>query len=641
MRRDRVLQLAFLLAAAAALAGAALLRGPLQDRREELAPPTVISRRAIAASPHAAVLQLAPGGLRVIALNYLWIRSQQLKEQGRLFDAKQLRELICDLMPFHEGAWNFLSWDMAWNISVATHTPEERWMWVYSGITLLRDRGLIYNPNSLLLHKQIAYTFVSKMGDYTDEMHMVYKRRWAEEMDRLLGSPPLTGTTEDVIEAFRPVAEAPRDLQDLLGEAGVAEFMSRLGALGVAADGRFLQLYNLYSTDPLRGQLLPPEETPAGKSKEQIAELMSSPEFAAARARVLAFARRKVLTEQFRMDPEWMLKLMVRYGPLDWRSVYPHGIYWAALGLYRSMGLELKDIHAGSAEASLRDPAAEELRLSQFHRLNTERYVLWALKALTRTGQVYYVYRPNPEKPAEPIIEVDWAPDWRFIEPTHQEYAFGGASLVGRQRRLDAETNTLRDGHVNYLSDAVQQLYIGGREQLARRYYDEMKRLLKPEGPVYELDLPDFVREKIRTSPAPTADVARAFWYGALVRVYKALAAGDQAEYLRAHRFAQRVYKVFAEGLGEAPRLRPPPFQTQERNFLVTLLLRPRAVGLQLPLEIKSMIYRSVSPGLQAGVYPFVAKSLQAECRREKLDFEKAFPPPAEVRPARRPARSP
>jgi len=641
------MQLVFLVAAAAALAAGAALRGPLDGIRSERGLVSLMRRERIAEDPDLALLQLAPGGLRVIAVNYLWIRSQELKQDGRLYDARQLREAICRLMPYHSGAWSFLAWDMSWNISVATHTAAERWMWVYAGIELLRDKGLAASPRDLVLYRQIAWTFFSKMGGYTDEMHQVYKQRWAEQMDRLLGGPPLTGSTADAVEAFRPVAEAPASPAALRADPAAAGFLDRLDALGVGPDLGFIKYYNRYSDDPLRGRLLPlaREEAPEGPRREtvtRIASLMSDDDLEAPRAAVVAFVRRKLLREQYRMDPEWMLKLMERYGPLDWRSVHPHAIYWATMGLYRSLGLELEDIHAGAAaakaEAYLKDPKVRQMRMGEFNRINTERTVLGALKSLTRVGRVTYSYGRtlNPARPARPV-GVSFGPDWRFIKPAHDEYVFGGAALVGAKGRLDAETNVLRDGHVVFLSDAVVQLYIGGREADARDYYETMIELLKPKGEEYDLPLRDFVfRRVFREGPGPTFDLARAAWTSAMVRMYRALARGDMDEYGASRRFALGVYRRFREEIGKAPRFQAAldPFPVVERTFLTGLLLRPLAFGLRLPLLSKSVIYNAVGPSLQAAVYPDIAPALQRECLEEGLDFEKAFPPPARALPA-------
>ena len=61
---------------------------------------------------------------------------------------------------------------MAWNISVTTYTPEERWNWVYNGVKLLRDEGIPLNPRAVNLYKQLAWTYNNKMSETLDDFHM-------------------------------------------------------------------------------------------------------------------------------------------------------------------------------------------------------------------------------------------------------------------------------------------------------------------------------------------------------------------------------------------------------------------------------------------------------------------------------------
>ena len=206
-RHPRVTQALWLGVAAVLLAAA----GQLQPRLVKLGTTyELVQDSSPGGSDLEALLTIAPGGLRAPVVNYLWIRAEELKQQGKFYDAMQLADLICSLQPYFPGVWSFHSWNMAWNISVATHTPEERWMWVTNGMRLLRDRGIPVNPRSLILYKDLAWLFFSKMGSNLDDMHVVYKQRWAAEMQRLLGSPP-QGQTSEVIDAFRPIAAAPVD----------------------------------------------------------------------------------------------------------------------------------------------------------------------------------------------------------------------------------------------------------------------------------------------------------------------------------------------------------------------------------------------------------------------------------------------
>jgi len=50
--------------------------------------------------------------------------------------------------------------------------------------------------------------------------------------------------------------------------------------------------------------------------------------------KVLAFLRAQILWNEYRMDPQYMQALMMRYGPMDWRSVWAHGLYWSSYGCH-------------------------------------------------------------------------------------------------------------------------------------------------------------------------------------------------------------------------------------------------------------------------------------------------------------------
>jgi len=602
MLKDRLVQLLVLAAGLAALAVAGWVQTAMETQREALKLVTVTADESIVKHPKTALLQIAPGGLRAPFLNYLWIRSQQLKQEGKLFDAKQLRDMICDLMPHSSGVWIFHAWDMAWNISVMTHTPQERWMWVHNGMRLLRDKGLYYNPDDIVIYRELAWIFFSKMGRYMDQMHLTYKRRWAGLMQHVLGAPPPSGTTEEVLDAFRPIAEAPDRLQALLSDPAAARFVTELRRNGIEPDAEFLRLYNRFSDDPLVAPFYWPR-TPADNERDKaLAALMNDPAQAAGRAMVLAFTRRKILREEYRMDPEWMLQLMEKYGPLDWRQVNAHAIYWATVGLNRVEGKSMGEIEP----------------------LNTGRVLLGGLKALTRTGKLYYT--PNPGNPEEPFI--DWQPDWRFIEPTHQAYLAGARQLVGPDGDLLAEENYFRDGHLTYLNNAILQLYIGDRAELAQHYYQVMNDLLRPEGKMYKLPLPEFIRAKFRDIGAPTSEMYRALWMGALRSAYRALAGGDLDGYRRYRAFSARTYRSFLETTGDKPRLRPPEFKKQEAAFLATFMVQPQAVGIHVPLLAKVRVYAALDMARRRELYPLVADHLRQECEQAGLDFEKAFPAP-------------
>ncbi len=142
------------------------------------------------APPEYAFWIQAFGAFRGLIVNFAFMRAEDYKDNGRYYDAMNLADWICKLQPHFPAVWEFQSWNMAWNISVTTFTPEERWHWVYNGARLLRDEGLPYNPRSINLYKQLAWIFNNKMGADVDDFHMSYKKNWAYRMHMLLGPPP-------------------------------------------------------------------------------------------------------------------------------------------------------------------------------------------------------------------------------------------------------------------------------------------------------------------------------------------------------------------------------------------------------------------------------------------------------------------
>jgi len=139
------------------------------------------------APPLLAFTTVALGGFRGLISNYLWIRANDLQQDDKYFEAAQLADWITDLEPRFSQVWIFQAWNMAFNISVKFKDFGDRWRWVENGISLLRDHALKYNPDNLLIHRELAWFFQMKMGDYLDDANNYYKQQWAKEMTPFFG----------------------------------------------------------------------------------------------------------------------------------------------------------------------------------------------------------------------------------------------------------------------------------------------------------------------------------------------------------------------------------------------------------------------------------------------------------------------
>jgi len=623
--RVRVRQLVWLAAAAGLLVGAGAMHAPLdnQSRKYELTPPGgVVDEK----NPQMVLLTVAPGGLRAIFVNYLWIRAQTLKEQGRFFDAMQRAEMICNLQPRFPSVWSFLSWDLAWNISVAAHTPQERWRWVYKGVELLRDRGIPKNPDSLMLYKDLGWIFFSKMGGYTDQMHLAYKQRWAAQMQHLLGAPPC-GKTAEVIAAFRPIAEAPLDkdplrqgryliqpdmLAELLSDKSVRQYAELLAAAGVEVNESLLAAYNRWSMDEAAVIVRSRMPIPKTDADKKLSALINDPAHAAARKAMLSFVRAQVLWNKYKLDPAWMLGLMVRYNiPLDWRMPAPHGLYWTTYGMHLCNSESMATILA----------------------TNTDRIVLNCLKDMSYYGRLGYEESASPDWPRLVML-----PDYRYIAATHAEHVRLG-ELVSKARNEPFSENLFKAGHINYLVWASQMLYARHRRSEANKYFRYIKETYKPKGPEWKLSLAQFIFFRLNQGGRPIHQLAQPQIAAAILAAYEFSARGNVQDARSSMQYAIRVYNIYRKGAVERMKLRP--FGVIQLDLVRALLIRPQIYAMWLPLTDRSRLYASISPQGQLKIYDSIAPALRRQCEAEGLDFDKAFPAPPGLEEYRERQRQP
>jgi hypothetical protein len=181
----RIKKIALLAAALLMLMGSSRVQRSLDDDRDRLG---LTHAEALEdAPPVLAFTTVALGGFRGLLSNALWMRATQLQEDDKYFEMAQLAEWITKLEPHYVQVWIVQAWNMAYNISVKFSSPVDRWRWVKRGIELLRDEGLRYNPNEILMYRELAWFFQHKMGANLDDASMYYKQQWKEEMDQVFG----------------------------------------------------------------------------------------------------------------------------------------------------------------------------------------------------------------------------------------------------------------------------------------------------------------------------------------------------------------------------------------------------------------------------------------------------------------------
>lgn len=607
----------WLLLAVVLLAGAGMLQGRLDSARESLE--LVDAGDAVGKNhPEVTLLNAMPGGLRAPIVSYQWIRSQQLVQDGRYYDARDRAEWICALQPRFPAVWDFHAFNMSWNIAAMGRTPDERYNWVNNGIALLRDRGIPLNPKSLMLYKQLAWTYFSKIGTDLDEYNQYYKQRLAAEFQHLLGSPPFA-PTDTVIAAFRPIAQAPLDisrkpdpdrpiqadkLKELLQDADVAAYTATLGRYGIAIDQGLLDKWNRFSMDDAAAivRAVPPVIDTA--EDKAISDLINDPSTAALRGRMLAFVRAQLLWNRHHLDPKWMLHVMEKYhAPLDWRSAQAHALYWQTYGNNVCQSDERGDIDA----------------------VNSDRMIQFSLKDLTWFGRMTYIENPNnPDYP-----RIARCSDIRYIKPAHEE-TIRYAKAVSTAQDVEFDQNAFVAGHRYYLTTCIQMLFAANRFAEAQELLDWIRSEYHMTGGIWDIKLlEDFVVATINNDGRPVPATAITQITGSMETAYVSAAAGDVAKFRTSFEHAARIYGIFSKDAVE--RLRFPPLQEIAGNLLLNILIDPRVVGYNMTLAERSNMYSVLLdawPTMLAAIYDRISPQLRRQCELANVNFEKAFPVP-------------
>nr|WP_317134590.1 UDP-N-acetylmuramoyl-L-alanyl-D-glutamate--2,6-diaminopimelate ligase [Leptolyngbya sp. 7M] len=350
---------------------------------------------------------IAMGAFRGMFVNYLWIRANQLKEDGRFYEAIDLARTITKLQPRFPHVWVFHAWNLAYNISVQSFTNEERWRWVSAGIDLLRREAIRANPNDLLIHRELAWIFLHKIGGVMDDANMYYKRQLAAEWTMVLGQPPKPDARDRDLAAaiakwqdwLRPVAEAPDTLEALYqAEPTTRDLVDRLRSdLGFLPDRRVVQNYTTLTAVLGSGERAVFEREFNDRQRGFV-RLMEDPALARAWPALVAHLRKRLLIEQYNMDPWRMIRYTERFGPLDWRHFASHALYWSERGVEEAM------------------TRWTDRNRADFDFVNAGRMVVQSLQELWRSGDLFFDFLSFIRSPDDQRVLYRASPSIHFMD---------------------------------------------------------------------------------------------------------------------------------------------------------------------------------------------------------------------------------
>ncbi len=584
---------------------------------------------------------VAFGAFRGMFVNYLWIRANEMKEAGNYYEAVDLAGAITKLQPRFPRVWAFHAWNLAYNISVATKTPEERWQWVSAGIRLLRDEGLRANPNDLLLHRELAWIHLHKVQGVMDDANQYYKRAFAREWHIILGPPPPRFSGEDAtqrtIDAFAEkldrVAKAPDRLEDLIAqypeakevvemlktEAGIDVTdmtpQSRRGAFGMLEF--FEEQRSAYRMTEATGRGIV-----ASAKQQKILEQLFKPQNSDALRALVAHLRKRMLIDVYNMEPERMARFTRRYGPMDWRHASAHAAYWSARGV---------------EESQLRVTAENK---DDFDFINTDRITLQAIQDLWRSGDMYYDLL-NPQMFIQ-LPSADFMMSYkRILDDAAERETQQAAGKYNPHARVWTMYSA---GYENFMKDAARFLYRRGDRKGAEAYLDELRHY--PElndndsSAIERLSLPidQFVIAELSDNEGFTRpDVARAEVFGALNGAYVGgLIGGDAKLFDESFNYARQFHDIYTQ---------KQVFNTEiNQNLAGRLEVMDKDFGVFSGRVLAGLIqhigvpdgaiaYSRAPNGLKLAAYPFLldmplSATLDEAGAAGGVSFEGWFPPP-------------
>jgi hypothetical protein len=512
----------------------------------------VYTDRAVDGDPPEVAAGIALGAFRGLFVNILWIRANDLKEEGRFYEAMDLANMITRLQPRFPHVWVFHAWNMAYNISVSTQTPQERWQWVQAGVNLLRNQGIPANPSDLLLHKELAWIFLHKIGGYMDDANLHYRRWLAAEWSDVLGPPPprdvrdrdLAFATKRYADWLRPIAEAPEAPEDVVArEPSTRELVKVLRErAGLQPDFNLARYYSRMTMVAKSGFRAYDESRMAPQEREFLA-IVTDPQHAKAWEALIPFLRRRMLIDVYHMEPERMLAYTEKYGPLDWRHYASHALYWG------ERGVENAQLRVG------------ELNKTDFDFTNSGRIVVQALQELWRSSDVSYDYMGFIRSPESPGIYYNGSPNIHFIE-SYGKYLneYIALSIFDRKSRV---YNMYAAGYENFVKDAIRYLYRRGDKARAQKMKDDLAgwewRNMNDDARTeqFALSLDDFVKKELEDA-LTRPSVAREEVVGALQGAFTDGLLGRDSELFRSQvEYAGLIHAYFFSQQGYKNNLDP------------------------------------------------------------------------------------
>jgi hypothetical protein len=261
--------------------------------------------------------------------------------------------------------------------------------------------------------------------------------------------------------------------------------------------------------------------------------------------------RARKLRDVYKMDPAIICKVDAEYGPFDWRLPDAHAVYWAEL--YREKANQTNSLWPGASAYETNSYDTDTLRRSIFQSLRMACLRGGALApSVTNVTAENFMLWPNLDLVSN-------------ISATYEK-------MIQEQPNLN-----FQNAHKNFLKEAIPLLYINGRLQQARIWFDYLKKNYTNSfiGKQANISLKDFVLATVAEDDTET-DPNRVMGNleGMYIMEFRCLLSDQDAEAVNYDNLAKDVWNHYRDKIGtiSKQRLELRPWPEIKRRVLDSLL---------------------------------------------------------------------
>ena len=341
-----------------------------------------------------------------------------------------------------------------------------------------------------------------------------------------------------------------------------------------------------------------------------VLKILLKPELREPVAALLQHLRKRVLIDNYNMQPRDILELVELFGPIDLRHPAAHGMYWGHLGIRAMTDTKSKD---------------------RIDYINTLRQRIHTMQDFTDSGRIFFDPNVSFDDPQRrPLVLSN---DVRFIESYKKAVEFAESELSKAESPDNAPYKT---GYENFLKKATLYWLFAGDKERSRQYYNEARERFGNEehnklsgyyNRSYEENVMDEMNELMQNM-----EEAGNFVTNVIGQALASLETGNMEESQVLLRWARRAHETYqksmAGGTGLSPgqaRMQLPPFDQIVNTTLVNNML---GIGIRRPLEFRIRMWRSLPLELKQRVFDFIKPRLYQEATDAGLDPARAFPEP-------------